>query len=87
MPIEKEIKTKYKELHDLLSESYYNFHNISKEAFDAQHGQIWADMETELIVEGYLTTPEPPRDLLAEIDELRNENADIRARLDNRGLR
>ena len=69
----KEIKASYKQLHDLLSESYYNFHNISKEEFDTQHGQIWANMEAELIAEGLITIPEPPRNLAAEIDELRTE--------------
>lgn len=68
---EAEIKAKYKELHDLLSESYYNFRNISKEEFNFQHGKIWNDMEVELMAEGYLKPPEPVRDLATEIDELR----------------
>ena len=68
---EDEIKVRYKELHDLLSESYYIFHNIPKEDFDLQHGQIWKDMETELIAEGYLQPPQPIRDLAAEVDELK----------------
>ena len=71
MLTEKEIKTNYKELHDLLSESYYSFHNISKEEFDIQHSQIWANMKAELIAEGHLTIPEPPRDLAKEIDKLK----------------
>ena len=72
---EDEIKARHKELHDLLSESYYNFHNIPKGDFDAQHSQIWQDMETELIAEGYLWLPEPPRDLIAEVDELKAKMA------------
>ncbi len=68
---EKEIISKYKALHDTLSESYYNFHNLSQEAFDTQHGKIWNDMKVELIAEGYLTPPEPPRNLEAEVDELK----------------
>lgn len=60
MKTEAEIRTNYKELHDLLSESYYNFHNISKEEFDLQHGEIWNGMEAELIAGGYLKAPEPP---------------------------
>jgi len=68
---EAEIRTKYKELHDLLTESYYNFHNISKEEFDIQHGKIWSDMEAELTREGHLTPPQPARDLAKEIDELK----------------
>ncbi len=71
MPTIEKMKTKYKELHDLLSESYYNFHNLSKSEFDIQHGKIWSDMEAELIAEGFLIPPEPPRDLLAEIDDLK----------------
>ncbi|KKM73562.1 hypothetical protein LCGC14_1409130 [marine sediment metagenome] len=64
------IRATYKELHDLLSESYYNFHNITKEVFDLQHGKIWNDMEAELIVEGYVSPPQPVRDLKAEVDDL-----------------
>ena len=77
---EKEIKTQYKELHDLLSESYYNFHNISKEEFDLQHGQIWDDMEAELIAEGYIKIPEPVMDYKAEILKLQDEIETLKAR-------
>ena len=66
-----EIVTKYKELHDLLTESFYNFHNLSKNEFDLQHGQIWVDMENELIAKGYLKPPESTRNLEIEIDELK----------------
>ena len=66
-----EIKAKYKELHDLLSERYYNFYNISKEEFDIQHGKIWNDMEAELLAEGYRKSPEPPMDYETEINELK----------------
>jgi len=71
---EKEIKIKYKKLHDDLSNIYYNQEpegQLSKEDFDSSHGAIWASMEDELISEGYRTIPEPPRDLIAEIDELK----------------
>ena len=71
MPTEVEIKAKYKELHDLLSESYYNSHNISKEEFDIQHGKIWDDMKAELIAGSFIKPPETVRDLLAEMDELK----------------
>jgi len=73
-----EIRAKYKELHDLLSESYYNFHNITKDEFDTQHGKIWNDMEAELLAKGYLKPPEPVRDLAKEIDELRAEIGKIK---------
>lgn len=71
MPTEAEIKAKYKELHDSLSEDYYENHLMSKEEFDIQHGKIWNDMELELIAKGYLTLPEPPRDLAKEMDKLK----------------
>ncbi len=73
---EKEIIKKYKKLHDELSSIYYGqkpIGQLSKEDFDNSHGQIWTNMETELITEGYRTKPKPPRDLIAEIDELKVE--------------
>tara|TARA_Y100000310_G_scaffold320477_1_gene376975 strand:+ start:1991 stop:2236 length:246 start_codon:yes stop_codon:yes gene_type:complete len=73
MPTEVSIKDSYKELHDLLSESYYNFHNITKEEFGLQHGKIWTDMEAELIAGGHLTVPPVPRNLEEEIDALKVE--------------
>ena len=69
--LEVEIKTSHKNLHDSISEDYYQNKLMSKEDFDHYHGQNWDDMEVELIAEGYLTLPEPPRDLGAEIDDLR----------------
>lgn len=71
MPAEHEIRTRYKVLHDDLSNRYYKNHELSKEEFDTQHGKIWTDMEAELIAEGYITPPEPARDLAAEIDVLK----------------
>ena len=73
MAIRKEIEAKYKELHDMLSATYYDFHNLSKRAFDSQHGLIWRNMEAELIGEGYKQPPEPIRDLIAEVDELKDK--------------
>jgi len=71
MSTEAKIKAKYKAKHDSLSESYYSGSSgLSKEEFDQQHGQIWAGMKAELIAEGYLTIPDSPRNLEAEIDEL-----------------
>lgn len=66
------IKTKYKTLHDELSEAYYaGTSGLTKEEFDLQHGKIWADMEAELIAEGYRQPPEPVRDAFVEIDDLK----------------
>jgi len=71
MTTEAGIKAKYKTLHDELSEGYYSGTRVlSKEQFDLQHGKIWTDMKVELITEGYLTPPKPPRDLAAAIDRL-----------------
>lgn len=60
MPTGAEIKAKYKGIHDSLSEDYYKNHLMSKEDFDYYHGQNWADMEAELIAEGYMQAPTPP---------------------------
>ena len=68
---EAEIKSHYLEIHDNLSEDYYQNKLMSKGDFDYYHGQNWDDMKAELIDKGYLSVPEPPRDLLAEIDELK----------------
>ena len=74
--LEAEIKTSHKNLHDSISEDYYRNKLMSKEDFDYYHGQNWDDMGTQLIAGGYIKIPEPPRDLEAEIDELK-------ARIDN----
>jgi len=56
-----EIRATYKALHDELSESYYaGTSGLTKEEFDTQHGQIWANMEAELIAEGHLQPPPEP---------------------------
>ena len=82
MQTEKEIKDIHATLHDSLSEDYYQNKLMSKEDFDYYHGQNWEDMETELIAKGYLTIPEPPRDLLAKITALKAEQDELKARLD-----
>ena len=72
MQTEKEIKTNFKKLHDDLSDIYYDgTMGMSKEEFDNQHGMIWDTMRDELIAGGFITVPPPPRDLKAEIDELK----------------
>ena len=71
---EKEIIDKYKKLHDDLSWIYYNqepMGQLSKEAFETQHGIIWTDMKAELIAGGFLNPPEPVRDAFGEIDVLK----------------
>ena len=59
--------------HDNLSEDYYKNKLMSKEDFNYYHGEIWGKLEAHKIAAGYLVVPEPPRDLEAEIDELRAE--------------
>ncbi len=78
MPSEKKLMKDAQIAHDNLSEDYYTSGLMSKEDFDYYHGEIWNDLETDLIASGYLTVPEPPRDLEAEIDELRAEIGELR---------
>jgi len=71
MPTEKEIKATYKAIHDDLSYRYYTLHEMPKGEFDQLHGQNWEAMRQKLIAEGYIAIPKPPRNLAAEIDELK----------------
>lgn len=82
MATEKEIRTKYRKLHDDLSKDHYSDDNqlsSSKEDFDQKHGKVWDDMTTELLAEGHIKPPEPKRDLEAEIDDLKARLDDIQA--------
>ena len=67
---EQEIRDRYKKQHDLLSERYYEKHELSKTEFDHRHGNIWADLESELIAKGFKTPPIPVRDLAVELDQV-----------------
>lgn len=61
MPTCEEIRANYKAQHDILTESYYaGTSGLTKEEFDTQHAQIWANMEAELIAAGCLPPPTPP---------------------------
>ena len=71
MKTEVEIKAPYITSHNELGEQYYKMGVITKEEFDLLHGQNWNDLRAELIAEGYLIIPPPPRDLKVEIDELK----------------
>jgi len=71
MATESEIKATYKAIHDDLSYRYYTLHEMPKGEFNQLHGQNWDDMRQELIDEGYIAIPKPPRDPLAEIDALK----------------
>jgi len=58
MPTEQERKAKYQKLHDDLSKAYYGgTSGLTKAEFDAQHSQIWSNMEAELIAGGFMTAP------------------------------
>ena len=61
MPTEAEIKANYKAIHDELEHRYYILHELPKEEFDLLHGQNWEAMKQDLIAEGYITGPQPPR--------------------------
>ena len=77
MPTIDEIKTNYKEQHNTLSEAFYTKKKTvgvtqeEKSIFDQQHGQIWNNMEAELLAEGYIQPPEPPFDVVKEIADLK----------------
>lgn len=71
MKTEQEIRQEFKDLHDVLSEDYYaGVSELNKAQFDAQHGKIWADLETALQDAGYRPPVMPNRDALAEMDAL-----------------
>ncbi len=56
---ELEIRESYQEAHSELSKRYYKGQGMSKVEFDHQHGNLWADMESELIAKGFITPPGP----------------------------
>lgn len=53
---EQECRDFYKEAHDDLTREYYQDKNNfpgGKEAFDQAHGEIWKNMEADLIANGW----------------------------------
>ena len=71
MKTELEIRAVYKAMHDNLSANYYSgLSGWSKAEFDKAHGQVWADMDQDLIAGGFKQPPIPPRDFAAELDDL-----------------
>ena len=80
------IAEKYKKQHDTLSEAFY----IKKRGqgvtaqeqidFDSAHGNIFRNMNNELMDMGYKEPPTPPRDLGREIDELKQEIEKLRVK-------
>ena len=68
----KEIRDKYKKLHDKLSTTYYSGKSrLTKEKFDLQHGKIWSDMDAEIKTASDYIPPKLERNLEKEIDELK----------------
>lgn len=67
------------EFFDIADEGLPSQHRVLKagksiEEFNQTHGGIWCNHEAELIAEGFMEAPtpsEPPRDLFAEIDEIK----------------
>ena len=49
-----DIKNRFKNQHQELSDRYYKEKELSKEQFDWLHGHLWSDMEAELTEAGYL---------------------------------
>lgn len=78
---EKEIKDRYKALHNELTQRYYGKKELTKAEFDLQHENIWVSMRTELIAGEYLQEPTPPRDLISEIDSLSERMAELEQEL------
>jgi len=59
---EAEIRQYHKQSHDELTRAYYQDPGAfpgGKEAFDWQHGVIWAALDHELLQAGYLEPPGP----------------------------
>ncbi|MCW3992755.1 MAG: hypothetical protein NWE79_08590 [Candidatus Bathyarchaeota archaeon] len=54
MPTMKEIRAKYKGIHDGLSDQFYFQKSIDKMTFDTLHAKCWNDMQQELLDNGYL---------------------------------
>ena len=61
MPTRDKIKATYEQLHNDLSEIYYDgTMGLTLDEFDSLHGQTWMNMEAELIANGHLDPPAPP---------------------------
>lgn len=68
----KEIKAQYKILHDQETALHYSGQDgRAKEEWDTWHGQLWTDCENQLKTASDYVEAIKPRDLAAEIDELK----------------
>jgi len=71
METREEIIKRYEDIHEDLGRQYYIEGALSKGEFDRLHGQNWQALEDNLIKAGFIKPPEVPRDLAAEIDEIK----------------
>lgn len=87
--LRREIDQKYQDQHKQMEKDYLDIidlglpsqHSVlqvgkSIDDFNLAHGQLWQNHEAELIASGFMEPalpPELPRDLAAEIDELKQE--------------
>ena len=71
MVTEAELKTDYLQQHSDLEVLYYALGSIDKVTFDSQHGQLWKNFDADMIAAGFRLPPVPPRDMVAEFDELK----------------
>lgn len=76
MATKAEIMAKYKEMHDDLTQRFYQKHELEKEEFDAQHARIWMDMEAELKLADDYVEPGP-----SEIDMILQQTAELEKRI------
>jgi polyhydroxyalkanoate synthesis regulator phasin len=74
-----ETKTKYQKLHDKLTKAFYKKKRSTgvtaeeQKEFDTKHAQIWQDMDEVIKTASNYVEPVPPRDLEAEVDELKRK--------------
>lgn len=62
----------FKAQHDILTIDYYTgVSGLTKEQFDQEHGQIWQDLDNELVASGFKQLPGPALDVGKELLRLK----------------
>lgn len=79
MTTKEEITARYQAIHDDITNQYYKLKIIDKATFDQLHSQCWQDLDNELILAGFKEAPQPSRDIVAELDELKARLAALEA--------
>lgn len=79
MTTKEEITARYQAIHDDITNQYYQLKKIDKVTFDQLHSQCWQDLDKELILSGFKEAPQPSRDIVAELDELKTRLAALEA--------